>query len=108
MPLVGSDSRAIAAACHVSPLAKAPPEEQADGKGDGYEPVSIADEEGHGGLIAVSRSLLLWGVVEMPQAWYHSQFNQSNGLENRRVVEHLSFGTLLDDIKKPVKEHLYS
>lgn len=108
MPLVGSDSRAIAAACHVSPLAKALPEEQAGRKGDGYEPVSIADEEGHGGLIAVSRSLLSWGVVEMPQAWHDSQFNQLNGSESRQVVEHLSFGTLLDDVKKPIKGHLYS
>jgi hypothetical protein len=58
MPPVGSDSRAIAAACHVSPLAKAPLSEQTGGKGEGYEPVSMADEEGHGGLLAVSRSLL--------------------------------------------------
>jgi hypothetical protein len=108
IPTVGSDSRAIAAACHVSPLAKAPLNEQTGGKGKGYEPVSMADEEGHSGLLAVSRSLLSWGIVKMPQACYDAQMNQPSGPENCRTVKHLSFGTLLDDVRKPMKGQLYS
>ena len=76
MPLVGPDSRAIAAACHVSPFSKAPLDEQKGGEGEGYERVSMADEEGHGGLLAVSRSLLSWGVVKMPQAWYDAHVDR--------------------------------
>jgi hypothetical protein len=98
----------MAAACHVSPLSKIPLNKQTGGKGEDYEPVSIANEEGRGGLPAVSRSLLLWGVVEMPQAWYDAQVNQPSGPEGHRAVEHLSFGTLLDDVNKPFQGHLYS
>ncbi|KAL5114620.1 hypothetical protein ACEQ8H_007525 [Pleosporales sp. CAS-2024a] len=107
MPAVGSDSRAMAAACHVSPLARAPLAEQTRAKGDGYEPVSMADEESRSGLLAVSRSLLSWGVVQMPVAWYDAQAHVSNRSEGRRAVEHVSFGTLLDGVKKPVDGHLY-
>ena len=108
MPPVGSDSRAIAAACHVSPLSKAPLDEQKGGEGEGYEPVSMADKEGHGGLLAVSRSLLSWGVVKMPQAWYDAHVDRRNAPESRRAVEHLSFGTSLDGVKKPIRGRLYS
>ena len=108
MPPVGSDSRAIAAACHVSPLSKAPLDEQKGGEGEGYEPVSMADEEGHGGLLAVSRSLLSWGVVKMPQAWYDAHVDRRNAPESRRAGEHLSFGTSLDGVKKPIRGRLYS
>ncbi|CAN9355353.1 unnamed protein product [Alternaria alternata] len=108
MPPVGSDSRAIAAACHVSPLSKAPLDEQKGGEGEGYEPVSMADEEGHGGLLAVSRSLLSWGVVKMPQAWYDAHVDRRNAPESRRAVEHLSFGTSLDGVKKPIRGRIYS
>jgi hypothetical protein len=108
VPPVGSDSQAIAAACHVSPLSKAPLDEQKGGEGEGYEPVSMADEEGHGGLLAVSRSLLSWGVVKMPQAWYDAHVDRRNAPESRRAVEHLSFGTSLDGVKKPIRGRLYS
>jgi len=108
MPPIGSDSRAIAAACHVSPLSKAPISEQTDGKGEGYEPVSMAEEEGHNSLLAVSRSLLSWGVVKMPQDWYDAQEDRRSGPESRRPVEHLSFGTALDGVKKPIRGRFYA
>ena len=108
MPPIGSDSRDIAAACHVSPLAKAPLSEQTDGEGEGYEPVSMADEEGNGRLLAVSRSLLSWGVVEMPEAWYDAQVHQQNDPEIRRTVGHLSFGTTLDVVKRPIRGRFYA
>jgi len=108
MPPIGSDSRAIAAACHVSPLSKAPFNEETGQKGEGYEPVSMAEEEGNRGLVAVSRSLLSWGVVEMPQAWYDAQEDRRSGPESRRPVEHLSFGTALDGVKKPIRGRFYA
>ncbi|KAH6875225.1 hypothetical protein BKA58DRAFT_379442 [Alternaria rosae] len=108
MPPVGSDSQAIAAACHVSPLAKAPLSEQMEGKGEGYEPVSMADEEGNSGLLAVSRSLLSWGVVKMPQDWYDAQVDRRDSSGTGRPVEHLSFGTALDGVKRPIRGRFYS
>lgn len=108
MPPVGSDSRAIAAACHVSSRAKASLDDQMTGKGEEHELISTANEEGRGTLLAVSRSLLKWGVVAMPQAWYDAHVNQLIDSESRRVVGHLSFGTSLDDVKRPINGHLYS
>jgi len=108
MPPIGSDSRAIAAACHVSPLAKAPLNEETGEKGEGYEPVLMAEEEGNSGLVAVSRSLLSWGVVEMPQAWYDAHVDRRDGLASRRAVGHLSFGTTLDVVKRPIRGRFYA
>ncbi|USP82143.1 hypothetical protein yc1106_09417 [Curvularia clavata] len=88
MPPIGSDSQAIAAACHVSPLSKAPLNERTGGKGAGYEPLSMADEEGYGGLLAVSRSLLSWGVVKMPQAWLDKL--QNGNAVAARALRHAS------------------
>jgi hypothetical protein len=78
------------------------------GKEKANEPVSMGDEEAHGYVLAVSRSLLSNGMVEMPQAWYDAQVNQPNGLESRRAVEHSSLVTSPDDVKKAVEGCLYS
>jgi hypothetical protein len=44
----------------------------------------------------------------MPQAWYDAQVNRRNGPERRRAVGHLSSGTSLDAVEKPITGRLYS
>lgn len=131
MPLVGTDSRAISAACHISPLSKA------DG---GYEcSIGCQDESGgsevelngldlvveNQGLmesegeakgesefaatrVEVSRSLLKWGIVRMPQEWYHAWDDlEGHAVPPETQLAHMSFGTKLDSVEAPKEGSWY-
>ncbi|KAF6813180.1 hypothetical protein CPLU01_14710 [Colletotrichum plurivorum] len=128
MPIVGSNSLAIMAACRVSPLAQVPRE-------DGHEIGEVmkqvahssvdrtpADDttqdteleelvppaetspkvkEGCGGAVDIALHPLKWGQVKMPEDWYTQE---GQDLDN---VGHLSFGTVLDDPQPPVNGRWY-
>ncbi|KAK1850853.1 hypothetical protein CCHR01_06510 [Colletotrichum chrysophilum] len=108
MPIVGSNSLAISAACHVSPLAKVP-------KGDGNEVdartwkqdatelqdlLAVANqhqesERSPTGMKSMVLYPLKWGDVKMPEDWYSEMGHEAND------VGHLSFGTVADDPQPP-------
>ncbi|KAF3809723.1 hypothetical protein GCG54_00005264 [Colletotrichum gloeosporioides] len=115
MPIVGSNSMAMAAACRVSPIAKIPTRvDDKDDKGQATEleelrptsSIAVSEE----GLSAPSQStdmplfLLRWGEVEMPKSWY-----ERVGMDGQEAAEigHLSFGTVLDDPKPPKESRFY-
>ncbi|KAL0939943.1 uncharacterized protein CTRU02_206553 [Colletotrichum truncatum] len=114
MPVVGSNSLAMAAACRVSPLSKVPTTEYKGGSGEDTELEELvvgskqslqtsgdrfACESGE-----MAYHPLKWGEVEMPQDWYDRV--AIDGQTNERVG-HLSFGTVLDDPKPPVEGRFY-
>lgn len=87
------------------------------------DPVEAGLDPEKVGLAKISRSLLLWGVVEMPEEWYGR-----NGLETgtdstddaaddgdndvdpaaqEAQVVHMSFGTLLDRVAAPEEGRCY-
>jgi len=126
MPIVGTFSVLISAACHVSPLVKVHPllymaesdepkpssgERGNIEEGDREQPERGDEEEGSpvepGADLRVkaTQSLLRWGVVEMPPEWLAThQFH-----DGAQVVEvqHLSFGTGLDGVQDPVDGRFY-
>ncbi len=104
--IVGSNSRALAAACHVSPLAKPDTDTEcstsvrddlaaqqstvASLRGKAPSTDIRADNEHDGSRLGkLSQSKLRWGVVEMPPRYWAS-FEQPVG--------HVSFGTAQDNI----------
>ncbi|KAF6832925.1 hypothetical protein CPLU01_05874 [Colletotrichum plurivorum] len=108
MPLVGSNSLAILAACRVSPLSKAPRGlASKDGDPDTeLEELTLrpepAAEDPEGGEKAVARDDIVlyplkWGEVKMPEDGYL----QDDGLEEAGGVGHLGFGTVEDDPQPP-------
>ncbi|EQB56389.1 hypothetical protein CGLO_03604 [Colletotrichum gloeosporioides Cg-14] len=115
MPIVGSNSMAMAAACRVSPIAKIPTRiDDKDDEGQATEleelrptsSIAVSEE----GLSAPSQStdmplfLLRWGEVEMPKSWY-----ERVEMDGQEAAEfgHLSFGTVLDDPKPPKEGRFY-
>ena len=146
MPIVGTNSRRIAAACHVSPLSEPdekpqesdeePPitpaganltdseiplmdmrtntsvtsrHEEGDGDGDDEEEYHGLDPE-TARLTKISRGLLSWGIVRMPDEWYTSLSDTvpesdrgagSDLISPGYKLEHMSFGTPSDNAKPP-------
>ncbi|KAK7755073.1 hypothetical protein SLS62_002888 [Diatrype stigma] len=104
MPIVGGNSAAISAACHVSPLSKVSPELDAKRTSDYIvtEGTSL-EHDGfleHGGLTLrsdMSQSLMKWGILQMPKEWYDSHQPVDDGVE----LAHLSFGDISNDVKPP-------
>lgn len=110
MPIVGGHSGAISAACHISPLSTALPDPDATDKGEStdVEQTTVGNEgflEHYGQVLrsSMSQSLLRWGIVRMPEKWYHSfQY-----VDDRVKVAHLSFGGIVEDVQTPQENELY-
>ncbi|KAF6785962.1 hypothetical protein CSOJ01_15499 [Colletotrichum sojae] len=111
MPLVGSNSLAISAACRVSPLSKAPrrsttEEETQDIELEECTPRSTGDPE-VGGTADYQQDVVLyplkWGEVKMPEDWYL----QADAPEETDRVGHLGFGTVEDDPQPPTNGRRY-
>lgn len=128
--VVGSNSLAIAAACHVSPLtgknlpstSGQPSEAEIPDSDDGIELRHLMapspglgdqhgnrtlvpckdDEERRAALRKISQSKVRWGVVRMPTEWA----DDFNTREN--PVEHISFGVSEDEVEDPVEGHWYA
>ncbi|KAI1843061.1 hypothetical protein JX266_010750 [Neoarthrinium moseri] len=115
--IVGSNSFAIAASCHVSPLSQADCKATDDAvletgseglaysriSGDGFAPV--ADNASKELLTQVSQCELKLGVVSVPAGW---PLNDSDDLEeDAPSVGHISFGTKMDDVSVPELGKLY-
>ncbi|KAL1871122.1 hypothetical protein Daus18300_004867 [Diaporthe australafricana] len=127
--VVGSNSLAIAAACHVSPLVGQ--NQSRPGRSDqeymaGHQDENMElrhlmgpspglltrddqasescqdEEEWMAMLLRVSQSKIRWGVVKMPPSWAE-QF-----VRRDPAVEHISFGLSEDDVETPVVGHWYA
>ena len=131
MPLVGTDSRAISAACHISPLSRAGDESEGfigcqdesggsevelNGLDSTVENQGLMESESepksHSELalvrVEVSRSLLKWGIVRMPQEWYNASDNlEENAVPSEAQLAHMSFGTKLDNAETPKEDNCY-
>ncbi|KAK1851083.1 hypothetical protein CCHR01_06311 [Colletotrichum chrysophilum] len=117
MPIAGSNSLAIEAACEVSPLAKVPGFSRED-QGDMKEMEllefdfgSNVPDEDDGLVMSDSREnmafrLLKWGELRMPDEW-HSQAAVENDDLTPEDISHLGFGTILDDPKSPTEGRYY-
>ncbi|KAK1857309.1 hypothetical protein CCHR01_00090 [Colletotrichum chrysophilum] len=111
MPVVGSNSMAIAAACRVSPLSQVPThsnEENTTQDTELKELVSTTGEgvegvKGAGTPKTMIYFPLKWGEVEMPKNWH----DQPEGCRETEGVGHLSFGTVLDNPRPPKEGRLY-
>ncbi|KAL1855006.1 hypothetical protein Plec18170_004418 [Paecilomyces lecythidis] len=124
MVVVGSNSFAMAAACHASTISKVkidiPEETEYDAATSSNELGNLIVEE-----IAMSRlqehdqpdpknqdlvlsklaeSKLKWGVVTMPPEFYE-EFKEDMEVD---TVEHLSFGVKEDDVQKPIYGKWYA
>ncbi|KAF6787345.1 hypothetical protein CSOJ01_15228 [Colletotrichum sojae] len=114
MPIVGSNSMAMAAACRVSPLAKVPGDLTGASDTEGVELDEIipsANEDARaqsGDKLEGPKDMALhplkWGEVEMPEEWYLEE--GENGARSDRMG-HLSFGTVLDDPQPPIEGRIY-
>ncbi|KAF6816036.1 hypothetical protein CMUS01_12330 [Colletotrichum musicola] len=111
MPMVGSNSLAISAACRISPLSKAlrgstTEEESLEIELKECTPRSTEDLE-VGETADVAGEIVLcplkWGEVKMPEDWYL----QDNGLDAAGQVGHLGFGTVEDDPQPPTNGRRY-
>jgi hypothetical protein len=120
-PVVGCNSFAIAAACHISPLARPDPglttisglptrQQNDESDIELKRPASIArsrsaeDYDGNESMMKrkrISQSRLQWGVVEMPTNWHEIYKDFKN------TVGHMSFGTVQNDIYKPIEGRYY-
>ncbi len=147
MPVVGTSSQAIAAACHVSPLSRA---EDFDVKEDGKRAENPSTKVGGvkakfkfrlgsetrtkekheekrkeaeleyqdmdpemARLTRISRSLLSWGIVPMPEGWSQEvgpaateSLSRTSSSQDVEVV-HMSFGTRLDGVTAPEEGKWY-
>lgn len=122
---VGCNSFAISASCHVSSLSKPDPEldtstsstlHECDSSLGAWklvanrlltrikmrdnEMLSNDSEEERRGRVAQSK--LKWGVVKMPDEWYHV-YDESYG-----KVGHVTFGTTEDEVESPQDGHFYA
>ncbi|KAJ6441118.1 hypothetical protein O9K51_06913 [Purpureocillium lavendulum] len=125
--IVGSNSLAIAAACHASTVSSAgghvpssaehePAEEGAETSGlmrvdtpdPGEEALATSGDENNwtqdSNFVKLSRSKVKWGVVKMPPEFYA---NLAEDLDDI-AVEHLSFGVEADMVGAPVYGKWYS
>jgi len=127
IPLVGTDSRAISAACHISPLSKASKElvvcrdesggceVELNGLDSALENQGLMKPDTEPGVESksaavraeVSRSLLKWGIVRMPQEWYASDDLEDNAVPSGAELAHMSFGTKLDNVEAPKEGNSY-
>lgn len=131
MPLVGTDSRAISAACHVSPLSKASKElddfvvsrdesggseVELNGLDSVVENQGLMEPETEAGVksklavvrVEVSRSLLKWGMVRMPEEWYKASDDLADAaVHSGAQLAHMSFGTKLDNVEEPKEGNWY-
>ncbi|KAF6804937.1 hypothetical protein CSOJ01_09840 [Colletotrichum sojae] len=103
MPVVGSNSLAIAAACRVSPLAKTYGDFGREHKmqtAEAGEPIQVPDEDAGVERPDITQDFALyrlkWGEIRMPDYWY---FGMGLG--------HLSFGSVFDDPQPPTHGRLY-
>ncbi|KAF6802925.1 hypothetical protein CSOJ01_11250 [Colletotrichum sojae] len=111
MPLVGSNSLAVSAACKVSPLSRAPRRSTTEDETEDIEleertPRSTEDPEIGQTADAADDIVfypLKWGEVKMPEDWYL----QDDGAEEAIQVRHLGFGTLEDDPQPPTNGRRY-
>jgi hypothetical protein len=119
MPLVGCNSKAIAAACQVSPVSTVDSSlyrgEKKDNKekkqessmSDSQRQAAEGAETGEVVLtdqadlrVKISQCLLKWGVVPMTPEWHAMR---AVGEQDGCTVVHLSFGTILDDVRPPAE-----
>lgn len=117
MPIVGSNSLAMAAACEVSPLVKVPGFSRQD-HGDIKEMELLEFEFGSNipaetdrFMLSDSREnlafrLLKWGEVPMTDEW-HRRVVADNESLTTEDTGHLGFGTILDDPKPPTEGRYY-
>ncbi|KAI1858864.1 uncharacterized protein JN550_012323 [Neoarthrinium moseri] len=116
--IVGSNSFAIAASCHVSPLSQADSKatDDAELETGSERPVDgqnsddcFASAASHGSnelLTKISQCELKWGVVSVPAGW---PLNDSDDLEeDAPSVGHISFGTKIDEVSAPEVGKLYA
>ncbi|KAF5506131.1 hypothetical protein CGCS363_v004720 [Colletotrichum siamense] len=108
MPVVGSNSMAIAAACRVSPLAQVPPDSHEENNMQETELAELTGEyvEAANGSDNQKKMIyypLKWGEVKMPKDWSK---HPTDGQEPEEVG-HLSFGTVLDCPSPPKDGRLY-
>ncbi|KAF4841974.1 hypothetical protein CGCSCA4_v009105 [Colletotrichum siamense] len=118
MPIVGSNSLAMMAACRVSPLAKVPkltndenmPNDQPDTELEELAP-ELSRSTHHGNESSdvasvknIALCLLKWGEVEMPDEWYRHIEWRCRTTED---FKHLSFGTMLDEPATPIEGYWY-
>jgi hypothetical protein len=126
MVVVGSNSLAIAAACHASTISKA----RSNGsENTEYDAASWSGESGHlideeaplpkpvegdghgrvhdrGGIVLsrLAESKIKWGVVTMPPDFY-KEFQE--GIQASEIG-HLSFGVEKDQVQRPIHAHWYA
>ncbi|KAJ0124338.1 uncharacterized protein J7T55_005676 [Diaporthe amygdali] len=127
--VVGSNSFAISASCHISPLVgqsqpqpnRSSMESSRGHQDDGIElrhlmapspgPSPLGSQKSEGWkdeeewkatLLRVSQSRIRWGVVNMPPSW-SEQF-----VKRETEVEHISFGLPEDDVQPPAVGHWYA
>jgi hypothetical protein len=121
MPVVGSNSLAIAAACHVSPLTNVTSPDPSsktnalvDVEGTEGETTALKSDrttvetkgldQQRDRFVRMSQCLLKWGIVKMPKEW-QDQYEPNQSSDG--AVEHLSFGTILDEPREPVNNRWY-
>ncbi|KAF4826317.1 hypothetical protein CGCTS75_v009288 [Colletotrichum tropicale] len=108
MPVVGSNSMAIAAACRISPLAQVPTDSHEENNMQETELAELTGEyvEAANGSDNQKKMIyfpLKWGEVKMPKDWSK---HPTDGQEPKEVG-HLSFGTVLDCPSPPKDGRLY-
>ncbi|EQB58659.1 hypothetical protein CGLO_01063 [Colletotrichum gloeosporioides Cg-14] len=108
MPVVGSNSMAIAAACRVSPLAQVPTDSHEENNTHETELAELTGEyvqamNGSDNQKKMIYFPLKWGEVKMPKGWFK---HPADGQEPEEVG-HLSFGTVLDCPSPPKDGRLY-
>lgn len=111
MPLVGSNSLAISAACRVSPLSRIPGATTSDNGSSDIELEDLSSqsaEDPEGGRAAdtehdIALFPLKWGEVKMPEEWYL----QNDEPQETGQVGHLGFGTAQDDPQPPTNGRRY-
>lgn len=112
MPIVGSNSLAMSAACRVSPLARVPTRlgnrsDEQDTELEELVPPSGEEPQVEERSESVYEQMVLyrlkWGEVEMPADWYQ----EADDDQRLGRVGHLSFGTIFDDPKPPTEGRWY-
>ncbi|CAI0645301.1 unnamed protein product [Colletotrichum noveboracense] len=118
MPIVGSNSLAMMAACRVSPLSKVPrssdddsePNNEQDTELEEVVPESSMDTSNGSAMSDlvpdknIALHLLKWGEVDMPDEWYRRVEWQCRTTEGFKP---LGFGTTLDELSTPIEGRWY-